>query len=123
MIYTEGRNASGQTLEFRLFGAGDNLIPANGIVCAKCHGADGRGGTDGSIVMADIRHATLSRRLRASAKWHRARVPYTDALLARAIEHGIDSSGNRLTAVMPRWVLSDSELKDLLAYLKQLGRK
>ena len=51
----------------------------------------------------------------------RKRAPYTDALLARAITQGLDSSGQQLNLLMPRWSLPESELRDLLRYLKRLG--
>jgi mono/diheme cytochrome c family protein len=121
LIYTTGRGAAGRLLYFRLLTAGERALPANGIFCANCHGADGKGGREGSIVMADITYATLSGPLPGSPPWNRARVAYTDALLARAITQGLDSSGQQLDASMPRWVLSESELQDLLKYLKRLG--
>lgn len=123
MIYTTGRNAAGRGVFFRLLGAGEGVLPAKGVVCASCHGRDGRGGREGDIVVPDITYATLARPLPASPLRHRGRAPYTDATLARAITHGIDSSGQQLHALMPRWALSSSELEDLLKYLKQLGRE
>lgn len=119
-IYTTSRNSSGEPLSFRLLSAGDGLLPANGIVCANCHGQDGKGAREGNTLMADIRYATLTRPLSVSPPRHRTRAPYTDALLARAITRGIDASGNQLEAAMPRWVLSEIDLRDLLAYLKTL---
>ena len=123
LIYTTGRGAAGRLLYFRLLTAGDRPLPASGIVCANCHGADGKGGREGGIVMADITYATLARPLAASPPWNRTRAPYTDALLARAITQGLDSSGQQLDASMPRWLLSASELADLLKYLKRLGKR
>jgi len=123
LIYTTGRSAAGRLLYFRLLTAGERALPANGIVCANCHGADGKGGREGNIVMADITYATLSRPLPASPPWNKARAPYTDALLARAITQGLDSSGQQLDASMPRWMFSESELQDLLKYLKRLGSR
>lgn len=122
-IYDTGRSADGRPLEFRLLTAGEQPLPANGFACASCHGADGKGGREGSIVMADITHGTLSRPLPASPPWNRRRVPYSDALLARAITQGIDSSGQQLDASMPRWLLSEPQLADLVGYLKRLGRQ
>jgi cytochrome c len=121
IIYTTGRSGAGRALHFRLLTAGERALPANGIFCANCHGADGKGGREGNIVMADITYATLSRPLPASPPWNRARAAYTDALLARAITEGLDSSGQQLDASMPRWVLSEPELRDLLKYLQRLG--
>jgi hypothetical protein len=123
LIYTTGRGADGRPLEFRLLTAGERPLPASGFACTNCHGADGKGGKEGSIVMADIRYGTLIRPLPASPPWNRGRVPYTDALLARAISRGVDSSGQQLDASMPRWLLSESELADLVGYLKRLGSR
>lgn len=121
IIYTTGRDAAGRPFMFRLLSAGPDPMPAVRIYCANCHGADGRGGRQGEILMADIRSETLRRPLRPSPSWNRGRAPYTDALLARAITQGIDSSGHLLTAAMPRWILSKSQMQDLLAYLQRLG--
>jgi len=123
IIYTTGRSPSGRSLAFRLLGAGEGLLPAEGFFCANCHGPDGKGGREGNIVMADITYPTLTKPLSASPPWYKARAPYTDALLARAITQGLDSSGGQLDASMPRWVLSESDLQDLLKYLKRLGSK
>ncbi len=123
LIYTTGRGAAGRLLYFRLLTAGERTLPASGIVCANCHGPDGKGGREGNIVMADIRYPTLTKPLAASPPWYKARAPYTDALLARAITQGLDSSGQQLDASMPRWVLAESELQDLLKYLKRLGSR
>ena len=123
IIYTTGRGAAGRLLYFRLLTAGERALPASRIVCANCHGADGKGGREGNIVMADITYGTLSRPLPASPPWNKARAAYTDALLARAITQGVDSSGQQLDSSMPRWILSDPELQDLLKYLKRVGNK
>src|SRR5206468_4692442 len=123
IIYTTSRGAAGRLLYFRLLTAGDRALPANGIVCANCHGADGKGGREGNVVIADITYGTLTRPLPASPPWNKARAAYTDALLGRAITQGLDSSGQQLDSSMPRWVLSEPELQDLLKYLKRLGSR
>lgn len=121
LIYSSGRGAGGRALQFRLLTAGATPLPANGFACVNCHGADGKGGREGGIVMADIRYATLARPLAAAPPWNRARAAYTEATLARAITEGIDSSGQQLDASMPRWRLSEAELADLIGFLKRLG--
>jgi len=123
LIYATGRGAAGRLLYFRLLTAGERALPASGIFCANCHGADGKGGREGNIVMADITDGTLTRPLPASPPWNKARAAYTDALLGRAITQGLDSSGQQLDSSMPRWVLSEPELQDLLKYLKRLGSR
>jgi mono/diheme cytochrome c family protein len=122
IIYTTGRSESGALLHFRLHSAGDRLLPARGVVCASCHGPDGRGGQEGIVVMADIAYGALTKPMTSPPAWKRTRAPYTDALVARAITDGIDSSGQHLDGMMPRWVMQESDLQDLLQYLKRLGR-
>lgn len=116
-----GRGAGGRPLEFVLLTAGERPLPARGFACAKCHGDEGKGGREGNVLIADIRRAALARPLRAPDAWSRARPSYTDATLARAITEGIDASGRKLDASMPRWRLTEPELADLLKYLKRLG--
>ncbi len=123
MIYTTSQSPLGRPVFYRLLSAGTNVFPAKGVFCANCHGLDGKGGRKGDAVAPDITYGALSRPSTASASSRGQRAPYTDALLARAITQGLDSSGEQLSPLMPRWVLSESELQDLLKYLKRLGRE
>ena len=123
IIYTTGQSPSGGPLLYRLLSAGTNVFPAKGVFCASCHGLDGKGGRKGDVAAPDITYGGLSRPSTVSASSIRQRPPYTDALLARAIIQGLDSSGEQLSPLMPRWMLSESELQDLLTYLKHLGSK
>jgi cytochrome c oxidase subunit 2 len=82
--------------------------------CAACHGVDGKGGR-GRMMMwtfnaSDIRYSSLTS----------GEKPYTDELIKRAIAEGLDSEGKRLEPPMPVWQMSDSDLNDLLEYLKSL---
>jgi len=120
IIYTASRSPSGGPLYYRLISAGGNPFQARGVFCARCHGPDGKGGRGGDAVPPDITYGALSKAATVSG---RERAAYTDALLARAITQGLDSSGEQLSLLMPRWILSESELADLLAYLKRLGRE
>jgi hypothetical protein len=119
-IYTTGQSPSGRPVFYRLLSTGTNVFPAKGVFCASCHGLDGKGGRKGDVVASDISYGALSQPSTASASSIRQRAPYTDALLARAITQGLDSSGEQLSPLMPRWVLSESELRDLIKYLKRL---
>jgi len=120
IIYTTGRSPAGGPLYYRLISAGGNSFPARGTSCVRCHGPDGKGGRGGDAVPPDITYGALSKAATVSG---RERAAYTDALLARAITEGLDSSGEQLSLLMPRWVLSGSELADLLAYLRRLGQE
>jgi Cytochrome c len=124
IIYTRGETPSGGTLFFRL-ASGNEVLPARGIACAGCHGNDGRGRREGDVAAPDITPEALSKPATGSppSRRSRSRAPYSDGLLARAITSGVDSSGNRLNPLMPRWSLSAPELRDLLSYMKRLGRE
>ncbi len=85
--------------------------------CAACHGADGKGGR-GTMMMwtfdaPDIRYSTLTT---ASGN----ETSYNDELIKRAITQGVDADGKRPEYPMPVWQMSDSDLNDLLDYLKTL---
>lgn len=99
---------------------GGTEIQARLVPCSSCHGMDGRGRPEGSVVPPSIRWEDLARPQRAGAG-SRERVPYNERLLARAITMGFDSSGNRLNAAMPRFALSRADADDLIAYLKKLS--
>jgi hypothetical protein len=58
---------------------------------------------------------------RVSKIFNQAHEAYTDASLLEAIDHGRNNSGGEMTVAMPRYNLSESDLKALTAYLKQLS--
>jgi mono/diheme cytochrome c family protein len=122
IIYATSRSPSGKELYFRLVGGGQRL-PAGGVTCASCHGENGRGGREGNLIAPDVTYKALTKPGHVTLPSGRKRAPYTDALLARAITKGLDSSGQKLNLLMPRWSLSESDLRDLLAYLKRLGNE
>jgi ABC-type branched-subunit amino acid transport system substrate-binding protein len=104
-----------------LVGAGETPVPTSVVPCTSCHGADGRGRTEGGIAATDITHAALAVPYGAITTAGRKHGPYTDRLLKRAIAMGIDASGNRLDPVMPRYQLSAETMNALLSYMKKLG--
>jgi cytochrome c oxidase subunit 2 len=87
------------------------------LSCAECHGTDGKGGTGRMMMWSfeapDIRYSSLAAGLDEEK-------PYTDDLIKRAITKGIDSSGKRLESPMPVWQMSETDLNDLLDFLKTL---
>ncbi len=78
--------------------------------CAACHRVNGSGGVHlpGGAVSADLRHHALVTEQKP---------PYTIPLLERAISKGIDNTGQRLNAVMPRWRMSQSDLDAVAKYV------
>ncbi|HET9017681.1 MAG TPA: cytochrome c [Thermomicrobiaceae bacterium] len=88
--------------------------------CAVCHGPTGQGLTTPAFTAPNISHANLTDP-RGMLEPDGSRGPtYTDAGIARAVTTGIDAEGMPLDPTMPRWQMSDTEMADLLAYLKTL---
>jgi len=101
-IFETGKDAAGTQITAQ--------PPALMPNCAACHRTDGSGGVHlpGGAVSADLRHAAL-----VTAQKH----PYTLALLERAISSGVDNEGQPLNPVMPRWKMSDADLRDVASYV------
>ncbi len=128
VMYLYGRLASGAPLEATR-GVGGATKGAE-IACVKCHRRSGLGMKEGLLVIPPItgqylfhsRHAAFEEAELPYVESARAnRDSYTDATLTRAIRQGIDSDGNPLGYLMPRFALGDADMKGLIAYLKELG--
>ncbi len=127
-IYYRGENARGQRLGYSgglRFGMG---MMGGQLSCASCHGADGRGGLHWMHMQAmdapDIRWSILASEAHGDHDGEddhdEPETAYDEALFAQAIAEGIGPSGNRLSREMPRWMISDSDLQDLIEFLKSL---
>jgi hypothetical protein len=51
---------------------------------------------------------------------HEEHPPYTEETLKRAITRGIDPAGEPLDDIMPRWRMTESDLSDLVEFIKTL---
>jgi hypothetical protein len=116
---------------------GGASIPGSTFACASCHTRSGLGSMEEGFKTAPINGARLYQPRypnfpiltpaeRAQMLPARFQVPplrpaYTDTTLAVAIRKGIDPRGRSLGTVMPRYELGNSDLKILIAYLKQLS--
>jgi mono/diheme cytochrome c family protein len=94
-----------------------------GVGCVACHGSDGRGRTIGMMGPAtevpDIRYVTLASPHQETS----GTTPgWTDAQIMDAIRNGVQPSGKRLDPLMPRWEMDDTDMKDVIGYLKELSR-
>ncbi|HEX7833406.1 MAG TPA: c-type cytochrome, partial [Thermoanaerobaculia bacterium] len=95
-IYRQGASESGRAVLARV---GDGEFGATLFACASCHGADGRGVTEGSVEPAIVRWSALSNILVPPDGRGRRRPRYDEASFARAVRLGIDAGGNRLSPV------------------------
>jgi len=81
--------------------------------CASCHGANGQGRAvpmmTGYIEAPDITYRSLTNE------------GYDQRTVFRAIRYGIDQNSKPLDSSMPRWQMTDVEVRDVLAYLKELS--
>ena len=132
-IYLKGLLPSGKPLQ----GVRDSGVEVTGEVaaCVNCHrrsglgAAEGRGyippitgqflfhpnisGGGGGVDDSDLPYVEGARINRA---------PYTEETLARAIRLGIAVDGKPLSVLMPHYVLDDSEMSALIAYLRSLTK-
>src|SRR5687768_6697441 len=115
-IYRTGESRAGRPMTAVVSGS---ELGASIFACANCHGLEGRGVPEGNVTPSDIRWSTLQKI--AVPEVGRKRPKYNDETLARAIRDGVDSAGNPLSPVMPRFRMGDEDLSDLIAYLKRLG--
>jgi cytochrome c553 len=126
-IYREGLDGSAEPLKAQ--GAAQVILTGKVVACAACHRRSGFGANEGQFAVRSIAGPSLFDEQTALVRGPRVktqlgtrqRPPYTDALLARAIRGGIDSSGKPMEAVMPRYALNDDDMKALAAYLATLG--
>jgi hypothetical protein len=64
--------------------------PATLLACVNCHGRDGKGKPEGSVVPSDITWEALTKPYGVTHASGRTHQPYTERLLVRAICLGID---------------------------------
>ncbi|QCB45689.1 c-type cytochrome [Hydrogenophaga sp. PAMC20947] len=128
-IYREGIGGSGEPL--KALGAAQSELSGSTVACAACHRRSGYGASEGPFTIRPITAPALfevqtqvitSPRIKAQLG-ARQRAPYTAALLARAIRSGVDSGGEPLSPVMPRYALGDEDMNAISAYLSTLSDK
>ncbi|WP_225790106.1 ABC transporter substrate-binding protein [Pseudomonas sp. Marseille-P8916] len=121
-LYREGVSSSDAQVLARV-GASDVQVPASVLPCASCHGNDGRGRAEGGVRPPSLDWQRLAVGQGARQVNNRRYPAYTEASLARAIQHGLDPAGNRLDPAMPRFDLSLADQRNLTAYLKRLAEE
>lgn len=119
-IYFTGISNSGKPITSSI---GNATI--GGVSCARCHGDDGKGKSGRFMTWEfeapGIRYSTLTTTRHEGHEGHEeGGEPYTDELITMAITQGLDSEGKLLKPPMPVFQMSESDLSDLLEYLKSL---
>ncbi len=118
-IYLRGTSPTGQKIT-AVMGNSGLEIPGEAMACVNCHGRDGRGKPEGGVTPSDITWNGLTKPYGVSHESGRNHPPYTEKTLKRAITMGLDPAGNQLHPAMPRFRLSQTDITDLIAYIKKI---
>ncbi len=123
-IYYTGTSANGR-ISYKGGGLGGIMgggMMGGRLACADCHGDDGRGGAHfmhmTRMDAPDIRWSTLTSTEHDGAEMDHP--PFDAASFKSAVTRGIDPGGDPLDGDMPRWRMSDQDIADLIAFLKEL---
>ena len=109
-IFRDGVNARGEPIP-ALVGLPPAPLAGEKAACGACHVLDADAAPSAAPA---LRWSALA----ASAEARGARAPFSEAAFGRAVSEGIAPGGGQLSAAMPRYSLSRSEIAALVAYLK-----
>jgi mono/diheme cytochrome c family protein len=126
-IYLDGKLSNGQPLVTKR--PGGITVRGSQAACVTCHRRSGLGGVEGNESIPPITGRTLfgggdpvivqiDKRFNQSLS---APKQYDDKAFAAAIRKGEHVSGRKLSALMPRYELSDEQLQAVAAYLRTLS--
>jgi hypothetical protein len=125
-IYYTGADVRGRPIPRTIggVGLGSGMAGMNHLACVDCHGEDGRGRVFrmmmwGGFKSSDIRYSTLTA---PHSDEGRPTPGWSDADIARAIREGVEPNGERLNPPMPRWEMTDAQMQDVIAHLKELSK-
>lgn len=117
-IYHHGTSSSGPPIKLVL-SSSEFEMEAMYFPCANCHGTSGEGSSEGGVEPPPIRWRELSRPS-VSPLTQRPRPAHDKRSLERAINAGLDPSGEPLHPGMPRYRLTSEQITDLISYLRIL---
>jgi len=124
-MYQQGILPSGDAMTGVVLGQVE--LSGQQVICSYCHRRSGLGASEGQDVVpavtGDILYAPLRLPTSKPPLPPALRPAYDDASLKRAIRDGIGADGEPLSALMPRYALSESDLGDLVAYLRVLDSR
>ena len=121
-IYYLALDRAGRRISFR---GGPQWMSMMGGSCVNCHGVNGRGGNPIMMSTSVAPNITYQALVSGNHGGHRDEkteaIPYDDERINRAVTDGLDAAGRPLDWSMPRWLLNEQDLADLVEYLKVLG--
>ncbi len=113
-MFRDGIRSSGEPLTAIV--AGDVPVLGTQFSCQNCHGRSGMGSAEGTYIVPAI-----AGRMLFAPSPQPERPAYDNVSLAKVLREGVTSSGRQLNPLMPRYVLSDSEVADMAVYLGGLS--
>jgi len=113
-IYREGLNARGEPVR-ALVGLPPVPLTGANAACGACHALTS---PTSSQLRTDAAPDLEWSALASNAAVKGSTAPYSEAAFSRAVSEGIAPAGGLLSAAMPRYSLSRSEIAALAAYLK-----
>jgi len=126
-LYRTGMLASGKPAEGR---RGNGMVTTGAdAACVNCHLRSGLGAKEGLNYVPPVAgiylfHPRVTRIEDSELPYVESlrpnREPYTDETLARAIREGIGADGKPFGYLMPRYDLSDTDMKAMIAYLRSI---
>jgi hypothetical protein len=140
-LYWDGIGADGQPIKGKT--QGDVDVSGAQFSCVNCHRPSGFGTSEGGNYVPPIIGPVLFEKRTANRNrmfkelyqevqppgfWARVRQPrirpaYNEALLGRALRKGNDAAGRPFDPIMPRYDLTDEDVSNLAAFLKDLSAK
>jgi ABC-type branched-subunit amino acid transport system substrate-binding protein len=108
-IYRNGTDGSNTEIKAHSALLGDT-VSASRFPCVNCHGQDGEGRSEGGLSIPSVTGQAL------------ANAGYDDSALRKLIVNGVDVKATKIHDAMPRYSLSEKQLRQLTSYLHQLGK-
>ena len=127
-IYFTATSERGEAIPYTGGPSMGMMMMGGRLACVSCHGTDGRGGTHmmhmQTMKAPDIRWSALAgmhEEGHESGESHQHNHQgYDFETFRRAVVKGEHPDGEKLIQDMPRWNINDTDLSDLMNYLKSL---
>lgn len=116
-FYLRGESASGQEITAMV---GEIDVPASTVTCAGCHGARGEGRTEGGVTAGSLTWSFLTKPYGHVDDGKRKHPAFTESSFIRTMTSGVDPGGNKLAVAMPTYRLPQTDMANLIAYLKRI---
>ncbi|ELF6479003.1 c-type cytochrome [Vibrio fluvialis] len=116
-IYFTGRDKDGRQV---IYQGGNMHARMHQVSCADCHGLQREGGRRMYPSFWLVAPSLTSDSLFGEHHdGHNDHMAYTRDSLKQAITSGIDQSGKKMNSTMPRWIMSEADMDDLVDYLSE----